>query len=86
MHRAVVGRVKCAAQSDGLVRIEPMLTLDELTIVRRGRNSRAHHARPRGTTPADYSRATGLEALLGYLYLTGQERRLNDLLDAMEQP
>ncbi|MDR1262876.1 MAG: ribonuclease III [Oscillospiraceae bacterium] len=84
VHRAVVERVRCAAQSDGLNRIEPLLTPEELAIVKRGRNSHSHHARPRGTTPMDYSRATGLEALLGYLYLTGCEARINALLDALE--
>jgi ribonuclease-3 family protein len=85
IHRAVVGQVRCAAQADGLARIEPMLTPDELAIVKRGRNSHPRHAKPHGATGADYSRATGLEALLGYLYLTGQELRINALLDALER-
>ena len=52
---------------------------EENAIVRRGRNTHAHHAAPRNQTAMDYQAATALEALVGYLYLTGQETRLLEL-------
>ena len=53
--------------------------------MRRGRNAHAHHAAPKHADPADYSRATALEALLGYLYLTGRDDRLELLLEAASE-
>ena len=58
---------------------ERALTEEENAIVRRGRNTHAHHAAPRNQTAMDYQAATALEALVGYLYLTGQEARLLEL-------
>ncbi len=82
MHRQASRSVSAAAQSHALARLEPLLTLQEADIVRRGRNAHAHHAAPKHADPADYSRATALEALLGYLYLSGQTQRLAQLLEA----
>ena len=48
----------------------------EADIARRGRNAHAHHAAPKNQDAADYRAATALEALIGYLYLIGQEERL----------
>ena len=53
-----------------------MLTEEEADVARRGRNAHAHHAAPKNQDAADYRAATALEALIGYLYLTGQEERL----------
>ena len=52
---------------------------DERDVVRRGRNARPGHV-PRTSGPADYRYATGFEALLGFLYLTGRTRRLGEVL------
>ena len=60
--------------------IEPELTQEEADIARRGRNSQAKHAAPRHADPADYAHATALEALWGYLYLSGQTQRLDELM------
>lgn len=46
--------------------------------MRRARN--AHQNPPRNASPAEYHRATGLEALIGYLYLTGQQARIDELM------
>lgn len=83
MHRGAVGVVNAAAQAGALARIVDRLTEAEADIVRRGRNAHAHHGVPRRANPADYKQATGLEALLGYLYLTGQTARLVALYAAM---
>ncbi len=47
----------------------------------RGENAHAKHAVPKNQSPEDYSRATGLEALMGYLYLSGQMERIGELFD-----
>ena len=59
---------------------EAKLTPQEADITRRGRNSQAKHAAPRHADPADYAHATALEALWGYLYLSGQTARLDELI------
>ena len=62
-----------------LKRIEQKLSEEELSIVRRGRNSNPHsHAK--NADIVDYKLATGLEALIGYLHLTKQEKRLKEIL------
>lgn len=79
LHRTAVSFVNCQAQAKALERIEQGLTSEERDVCRRGRN--AHSRPPRNASPADYARATGLEALVGYLYLSGQEQRLQCLME-----
>ena len=76
MHQAAVSGVNARAQAEALTRIADALTEDEADVVRRGRNAHPHHASPKNQNPADYKAATGLEALIGYLYISGQEERL----------
>ncbi len=45
----------------------------------RGRNAHAHHSVPKNQDPQDYADATALESLMGYLCLTGQEARIDEL-------
>lgn len=78
LHRAAVARVRASAQSRALARIEEDLTEEEAAVVRRARN--AHQTPPKNADPADYCRATALEALFGYLYLTGQIERMKTLM------
>lgn len=80
MHRQAVRMVSAGAQARMLERIEPDLTEAEADVARRGRNSQAKHAAPKNADPADYAHATALEALWGYLYLSGQTKRLDELL------
>ena len=80
MHRQAVRMVSAGAQARMLERIEPEMTQEEADIARRGRNSQAKHAAPRHADPADYAHATALEALWGYLYLSGQTQRLDELM------
>ena len=80
MHRQAVRMVSAEAQSAMLEAIAPDLTPEEADAVRRGRNAQAKHAAPRHADPADYAHATGLEALWGYLYVTGQPQRLQELM------
>ena len=80
MHKQAIRMVSAAAQARMLEAIEPELTQEEADIARRGRNAQAKHAAPKNADPADYSHATGLEALWGYLYVTGQTQRLSSLM------
>ena len=70
--------VTAAAQSLAFDRIAPLLNENENAVFKRGRNS-VHSGVPRNATPAQYRRATGFEALFGYLYLSGQSERLREL-------
>ena len=80
MHRQAIRMVSAFAQARMLEAIEPEMTEAEADIARRGRNSQAKHAAPRNADPADYAHATGLEALWGYLYVTGKTERLSALI------
>ncbi len=71
--------VNANAQAAALARILPCLTPEENDIVRRGRNAHSHHSAPRSSSSDAYSAATALEALYGYLFLTGQADRLEQL-------
>ena len=82
LHRATVAYVAAPAQAAAMERLLPLLTDEEADVYRRGRNT-APHSVPRAATRAQYQSATGLEALLGWLYLQGRTDRLNQLFDAM---
>ncbi|MBQ1203580.1 MAG: hypothetical protein IIX61_07245, partial [Loktanella sp.] len=73
LHRLAVQDVRAEAQAAALERVLPVLTPEEESIYKRGRN--AHTAR----SGADYHRATGMEALFGYLYLSGRVERVREL-------
>lgn len=78
LHRQTVALVKAPAQAKFVEKLLPHLTEDELAYYRRGKNAHVH-AVPKGATPAQYAKATGLETLFGALYLAGQTDRLNEL-------
>lgn len=80
LHRLASKEVNAEAQSHALKRIEEMLTEDELDVYKRCRNAKqstmAKHA-----SAVDYKIASGLEGLLGFLYLSGQSERISELLN-----
>lgn len=78
LHRETVAMVKAPSQARFADKLLPVLTEEELAYYRRGKNSHVH-AVPKGATAAEYAKATGLEALFGALYLSGQTERLNEL-------
>ena len=78
LHREAVGLVCAHAQSEALGRVENMLSEREADVVRRARNAR--QTPPKNADAAEYHRATALEALVGYLYVTGQRDRMNEVL------
>lgn len=71
--------VKAQAQSDMIRYLLPSLTAEEEEIFRRGRNTRTNSV-AKNARVTDYHRATGFEALMGYLYLSGQGDRMLDLI------
>lgn len=77
LHRRSVSMVCCEAQAEYMRRILPHLTEEENGVFRRGRNYHTAHT-PRKSVAA-YRTATGLEALFGYLYLSGQIKRMKEL-------
>ncbi len=77
LHKKAVAVVCASAQSEAVAQIEGMLTEEETEILKRGRNANGHH--PKNADPIAYRRATGLEALFGYLYLKGDMERIRTL-------
>ena len=82
LHRDTIHMVKATSQAKFAEKMLPLLTEEELAYYRRGKNSHVH-AVPKGATPAEYAKATGLETLFGALYLAGQTDRLNELFHIM---
>ncbi len=79
LNKLKVERVRCEAQAALMREIEPVLTEEETDIYRRGRNAHTSHT-PKNASNADYHSATGLEALFGYLYLSGNIDRIRELI------
>ncbi|MCR4887493.1 MAG: ribonuclease III [Clostridiales bacterium] len=84
MHAAANRAVSAVSQAREAQRIAPLLTEEESDVFRRGRNAHPHHAGPRSASVGEYAGATGLEALLGYLYLTGRTDRLRILAEYLQ--
>ena len=82
LHRETVQLVKATTQARLVEKILPHLQEQELAYYRRGKNAHVH-AVPKGATPAEYAKATGLEALFGALYLAGSTERINALFHVM---
>ena len=82
LHKAVVAAVRANAQAEQLQRLEPLLSASEHDLVRRGRN-RAGQG-PRRGDAVSYGKATGFEALLGWLFLHNPTR-LAELLDHLKE-
>ena len=72
--------VTAPAQCEALEKMSDLLTEDEIEMFKRGRNC-VHSGVPRHATPSQYRRATGLETLFGYLYMTGQVDRARELFE-----
>lgn len=84
-HLKTTAKVNASAQASALETIYDLLDEQEREIVRRGRNAHARHVAPKSCTLAEYTASTGLEALFGYLYLTGQEERVQELFSQTDQ-
>ena len=82
LHRTTIALVCAQKQAELAQRVLPQLTEEELAVYKRGRNANVH-AIPRSATPAQYHAATGLECLMGWLYLRGDKERAEQLFRAM---
>lgn len=80
LHIEAVKKVKAEAQANILQKIEEKLNEEEKEIVRRTRNTKNHHL-PKNSNIKEYMYATAFEGLIGYLYLTGKEERLTQILN-----
>ena len=80
LHKENVKYVKAEAQSNAMAKIEPILTESELAIYKRGRNAKSGTV-PKNADLTDYRRATGFEALIGFLELSGQNERLLEIME-----
>lgn len=79
LHRLTVQYVKAHAQSDSMIEIEKILNEKEISVYKRGRNAKSATV-PKNADLTDYRRATGFEALIGYLYLEQETDRLNEIM------
>ena len=84
LHKAVTSRVKAEAQAKCMQIIIDELSEEESDIFHRARNAHTH-SMAKNATVFDYRLATGFEALVGYLYLTGQRDRLEYILTKSSQ-
>lgn len=78
LHKATVAMVKAPAQAIAVKKLLPYLTEQETAVFRRGRNANVHQI-PKNATRSDYTHATALEALFGWLYLQNEKERINQL-------
>lgn len=81
LHRKSAALVKASAQTEFFHRIENMLTKEEMSVYRRGRNAKSH-TMAKNASVADYRCATGVEALVGFLFLEGRTGRLLEIMKA----
>lgn len=80
MHRMTVAFVRAEAQAEAAAKLLPVLTPDESSVYKRGRNAKVNSV-PHNADIGQYHAATGLEALFGWLYLLGRTERINELFN-----
>lgn len=79
LHKEAAGFSRAGTQSDLYKALLDELSEEETDILKRGRNAHSH-SKAKNATLSEYKNATALEALFGYLYLTGQMERVLELL------
>lgn len=79
LHKAATKIVKAETQAKMIELLKEELTQEELAVYKRGRNAKAV-TRAKNATMSEYRRATGFEALMGYLYLKGETQRMIELI------
>ena len=82
LHKEATKMVKAQAQAEAAQKILPLLTEEEMSVFKRGRNAHTNH-KAKNASEGDYHYATAVEALFGYLYLKGKIDRLRELFSAM---
>ena len=84
LHRESVKFVSAKAQTEAFHKIKENLTEEETAQFKRGRNAKVGHS-PKSATDAEYHTATGVEALFGYLYLSGKLERIKELFKIINE-
>ncbi len=84
LHKKAVSCVRAEAQAALTGRLLPLLTEEETGFYRRGRNAHVNSI-PKNATASEYSKATGVEALFGALYLLGRQARAEELYAAVTE-
>ena len=79
LHLAAAGYVCAAGQAKAFRKVEGLLSEEEQAVYRRGRNAHSGTV-PKNAAVSDYRTATGLETLIGFLYLSGSDARLGELM------
>ncbi|MDR2898933.1 MAG: hypothetical protein LBU94_01310, partial [Clostridiales bacterium] len=79
-HKLAKFFVRAGSQSDMYHKLEAVLTEEEISVMRRGRNAKSY-TKAKNATVSDYRHATGLESLFGYVYLKGDTQRIIELFD-----
>lgn len=79
IHKRVSTLVKASAQAEMIEELIPVLTEEEISVYKRGRNAKSY-TKAKNASAADYRKATGFEALMGYLYLKQNVERIQELL------
>ena len=80
LHKRACAIVKAQTQADFADVLMDTFTEDEMNIYRRGRNSKPH-TKAKNASTMEYLEATGFEAVIGYLYLTGNMDRICELIN-----
>ena len=80
LHSLAVSLVKASSQARAAKRLSEILSEKELSVLKRGRNAHTNH-KAKNASESDYHYATGLEALFGFLYLSGESDRLRELFE-----
>lgn len=80
IHGEAVKYVCANTQAEVLRSIESLLTAEEAGVARRGRNAKGGHT-PKGASVTSYRSSTGLECLVGYLFLRGETERLSEIME-----
>ncbi len=78
LHKLTVAIVNAPAQAAAMEKLMPVLTEEEMSVYKRGRNTKVNSV-PHKADISQYHAATGLEALFGWLYLQGRVDRINEL-------
>ena len=79
LHQKATKYVKASAQAAMILALQEELSEDEVAVFKRGRNAKSYTV-AKNASMTDYRNATGFEALVGYLYLTGQNERILELV------
>ena len=84
LHKKTIALVCASAQSKAYETIADVLTEEETAVFKRGRNANGTHV-PKNADAQEYRRATGVEALFGYLYMMGRMERAESLYEMIYQ-